>query len=33
MIEREPEREPDYSVGNIVDGNVSHSMIENEKTI
>ena len=30
MIEREPEREPDYS---NVDGNISHSMIEIEKGI
>jgi len=26
MIEREPEREPDY-----MEGNISHSMLENEK--
>jgi len=30
MIEREPEREPDYS---NVDGNISHSMIEIERGI
>jgi hypothetical protein len=30
MIEREPEREPDNSV---LEGNVSHSMIENEKGV
>jgi hypothetical protein len=30
MIEREPEREPDYS---NFDGNISHSVTENEKSV
>lgn len=30
MIDREPEREPDYS---CVEANISHSLIENEKAL
>ncbi len=30
MIEREPEREPDYS---CIEANISHSIIENEKAL